>query len=265
MEHLFSVWPDIARRIELAGHILLLTDFDGTLAPIVDRPEAAVLPDTTRRWLGLLASNPDVDVGIISGRSLGDLRAKVGIERVTYAGNHGLEIVGPTVTFVHPAAEEMRPVLSRLRRELSEAMKRFSGVLVEDKGLTLSIHYRLLDKARISEFGDVFRRVVERAGVSVGIVVTTGKMVYEIRPMVDWSKGNAIEMLLNTSGARNRNNPMTMFLGDDSTDEDGFKAIERIGGISVFVGEDIEGCSAQYFVRSPDEVAMFLGQLCQAI
>lgn len=95
MEHLFSVWQQIAERIRNADQVLLLSDFDGTLSPIVGRPEEAVLPDGTRRAIEALAAHQRFGVAVVSGRALSDIKNKVGIQNITYAGNHGMEIGGP--------------------------------------------------------------------------------------------------------------------------------------------------------------------------
>jgi trehalose 6-phosphate phosphatase len=265
VQHLWTAWQGFEEQIRGAGHVMLFSDFDGTLCPIVARPELAETPEETRRWLILLAGNPRVDVAIISGRALPDLKARVGIEGLTYAGNHGLEIMGPSVTFVHPVAEETKPVMGRLYRDLSRALQPFAGVIMEDKGLTLSIHYRLLDKAKVGQFKDLFNRFMEEAGVAGGILVTAGKMVYEIRPAVEWNKGQALRMLVEAGAKPNRPDPLTMFLGDDWTDEDGFRAVKRTGGVSVFVGERVDDRSAKYFLKSPGEVAVLLEKICRAV
>jgi trehalose-phosphatase len=166
---------------------------------------------------------------------------------------------------VHPVAEETKPVMGRLYRDLSRALEPFTGVIMEDKGLTLSIHYRLLDQAKVGQFKDVFNGFMEKAGLAGGILVTAGKMVYEIRPAVEWNKGQALRMLVEAGAKPSRPDPLTMFLGDDWTDEDGFKAIRRTGGVSIFVGERVEDRSAKYFLKSPGEVAVLLEKLCRAV
>src|SRR5512136_1712995 len=130
MKHLSAVWPEISERIKTADQILLLTDFDGTLSPIVGRPEEAVLPGDTRRVLETLAGHARVGVAVISGRALGDIKNRVGIQGITYAGNHGIEIEGPWIKFVYPPAEAMRPVMRHLRSTLSKVLAGFEGALV---------------------------------------------------------------------------------------------------------------------------------------
>ena len=136
MEQLLSAWPEVARRLQRARRILLLTDYDGTLTPIVERPELAHLPESTRMLLKALRYQPRFKVGVISGRALSDLKGRVGIHGIIYAGNHGLEIEGPGISFVNPIAEEMKPVLRVIHQVLKRALGGSRGVLVEDKGLT---------------------------------------------------------------------------------------------------------------------------------
>lgn len=262
MQHLFSGWGEVVSRVKAARHVLLLSDYDGTLTPIVDRPELAHIPKETQRLLQALTQQPGVTVGIISGRALSDLKERVGIRGIVYAGNHGLEIEGPGVRFIEPLAEEIRPVLRLIHRLLTQALGAFKGVLVEDKGLTLSVHYRLLEGDR----GEGVRGVVERAVAEVPspskVRITSGKKVYEVRPAVAWDKGKAVALLLERY-QRGKGQVLPLFLGDDLTDEDGFKVVEQRSGISIYVGEEGGHSAARYSLRSPAEVEAFLARLVE--
>jgi trehalose-phosphatase len=259
MQYLFDVWDKVAHHLKSANHILLLSDYDGTLTPIVDKPELATLPQETRKLLRRLAKNRRYTVGIISGRALADLKSKVGLEGIIYAGNHGLEIEGFGLSFLEPIAEEMMPFLQMLNQALSATLRGIKGVFVEDKGLTVSVHYRLVDDTEEERVKDTFRKVTDTLHVTGKIRITQGKKVYEIRPPVDWDKGKAIAWFMaKCREVRGRGGALPIYLGDDLTDEDGFKAIERNNGISVFVGEGSLQSVARYFLKSPEEVAQFL-------
>ena len=266
MEHLLSAWPDIANRIGSADQVLLLSDFDGTLSPIVGRPEEAVLPDDTRRALEALAGHVRVGVAVISGRALSDIKNKVGIQGITYAGNHGIEIEGPWLKFVYPPAEAMRPVMRHLHSTLSKVLAGFEGAFVENKGITLSVHYRLVREDRFGELRRVCEETVHGLRSEGKIRTTEGKKVYEIRPGVLWDKEDAIVLLLNGwTSSTGQSGSLALFIGDDLTDEGGFKVVDRHEGVSVFVGDSGSSTAARYFLRSPDEVAVFLERLRQAI
>ncbi len=263
MEHLLSVWPRVAIRLRDARHVLLLTDYDGTLTPIVERPELANLSTDTRRLLQALARQHGFTVGVVSGRALADLKDKVDVPGVIYAGNHGLEIEGPGISFVNPIAEELKPIIRILHYVLNRSLETIKGVFVEHKGLGLSIHYRLVQGHQTKEIENIVHRVVDGAQANGKVKITSGKKVYEVRPAVTWDKGKAIKLLMKRHGRGGRRSGLVpLYFGDDLTDEDGFKVIENYGnGISVFVGEPNRYSVARYFLRSPAEVAVFLGIL----
>jgi trehalose-phosphatase len=263
LEHLLSVWPKVAQQLRRARRIILLTDYDGTLTPIVERPELAFLPGSTGQLLRALSRRHNFTVGVISGRALADLKNRVGIGGLIYAGNHGLEIEGPGIRFVSPVAEELRPILRVMHYVLSRALSTIRGVLVENKGLSLSVHYRLADSHKSGEIEKIVRRVVGTAEANGKARITPGKKVYEVRPAVNWDKGKAIKLLMKRYGKGGRRSGlMPIYLGDDLTDEDGFRVIEAYGnGVSIFVGDPTFDSAAHYFLKSPGEVAIFLETL----
>jgi trehalose 6-phosphate phosphatase len=262
MQYLFDAWNKVGLRLKSAHHVLLLSDYDGTLTTIVEKPELAVLSAETRNLLRRLSKNRHYTVGIISGRALTDLRDRVNVDGIIYAGNHGLEIEGLGSDFLEPLAEEMRPMLHILNRVLSVAMRGIKGVFVEDKGLTLSVHYRLAEGSEIDKVENTFTRITDSLNVTGQIKITRGKKVYEIRPPVDWNKGKAISLLmLRLKQMKGKAGALPVYLGDDLTDEDGFKVIEQNKGISVFVGEEEIQTAARYFLKSPHEVTELLRML----
>jgi trehalose 6-phosphate phosphatase len=265
LEHLLSVWPKIAKQLRDARRVLLLTDYDGTITPIVERPELANLTESTRLMLEALARRYDFTVGVISGRALIDLKDKVGISGIIYAGNHGLEIEGPGISFVNPVAEELKPVLRIMYYVLSQSLGAIKGVFVENKGLSLSIHYRLAREHRANEVKGIVKKVVGSAEAVGQAKITSGKKVYEVRPAVTWDKGKAVKLLMRRYGKGGRKSGLLpIYLGDDLTDENGFRVIENYGsGLSVFVGEEGQQSTARYFLKSPLEVATFLDMLLE--
>ncbi|HUH12574.1 MAG TPA: trehalose-phosphatase [Longimicrobiales bacterium] len=259
LPHAIDLVPDLQRRRQAAGRMLVAVDFDGTLAPIVERPEdAAPLPagiDALRR----LAARPDTDVAIVSGRGLEDARARVGLEGLYYAGNHGMEIEGPGIARVLEAAAAQRPRLERCRERLEEELAGMEGAQIEDKGLTLSIHYRRVPTPEDRDA--VVRRVHATCRGTPGVRLTAGKMVVEIRPDVAWDKGAATRFLLDTlEGALGRPVP-ALFLGDDRTDEDAFRVLAEEGGGILVTEQPPADTAAGAWLRSPAEVARFLDLL----
>jgi trehalose-phosphatase len=250
---LFKNLSEISRRINTAPHILLFLDFDGTLSPIVAQPDMAQLPPETKNILTRLARQNKISVAIISGRALADVRARVGIEHLIYAGNHGLEISGPGIHFIHRQALAGREALQQLSAQLAVKLRHLTGVEVEQKGLTTSIHYR---RAAAAEVDEVVK-TIQALGVEASSLfrLTTGKMIYEIRPRVDWHKGAAACWIRAQLGYPN---PLSIYLGDDVTDENAFVELQQ--DITIKVGPAYV-TAARYHLADPDEVRKFLRYL----
>jgi trehalose-phosphatase len=253
-------WEEIASRVKAASQVIILLDYDGTLSRIASRPELALLPPGTREVLGELGHHDNFVVGIISGRSLADIKALIGLKGLAYAGNHGLEIECHKEGFVHPIATKASSLLKELYYLLAQKLAGIDGVILEDKEFSLSVHYRLVAKSEVEKVKALFKEVIETSENEGKVRITEGKKVIEVRPPVDWNKGKAIEWLLSHYQAEN---PLVIFAGDDVTDEDGFKFVNQINGISIRVGEANAATYADYYVRSPEELCLWLEKLAE--
>ncbi len=262
MKYLFDSWTDFEGAIKQAGHVLLLADYDGTLTPIAGRPQDAILSPAVADKLRALVRKPGFTVGIISGRELNEAKKLVGVEGIYYAGNHGLNIEGPGLNYTNPIAERARTVMQPLVAELRARMKDIAGVIIEDKGLSLSVHYRLVRKGQEGEVARIFREITAAPEQAGKVRITAGKKVWEVRPPVDWDKGKAVDTIRREAGRlTGKGNILTIYLGDDTTDEDAFRVVHRPGGWSIFVGEDNSKSAAEYFLKSTDEAGAFLDRL----
>jgi len=252
LPHATTLLPDLLARRRRSGRMLVALDFDGTLSPIVPRPGDAALLDGIETSLRRLASRPDTVVAIVSGRGLADVRERVGLDRLYYAGNHGFEIEGPGIDRVHPAAARARPALESCMDGVGRALADESGTEVEDKRWTLSVHYRMADREGAEER---VRAAVREHCDRPGLRVTEGKKIFEIRPDVDWHKGRATAFLLDTVAEGEAKPLPAVFIGDDRTDEDAFEVVrERGGGIVVGDPPPAE-TRAIAWLRGPAEVA----------
>lgn len=260
MEHLLEAWPRLETKVRNALHVLALADFDGTLTPIVARPEMAVLPEETRRVLEGLARSERCTVGIISGRAIEDLKNKIGIPGIIYSGNHGLEIEAPQICFDNPVAREVSPEMRSIYQQLAATLEKIEGVRVENKGLSLCVHYREVEKRRVKDLESAFQHFGQLIHKSEKLKVTPGKKTYDIRP-AGWDKGTIVELLLRSY--QSGGGLLAMYLGDDVTDEDAFRAIPE-DGITVFIGRAKRRTAASYYLHSPGEVTVFLGKLLKA-
>jgi trehalose-phosphatase len=263
MKYLFGDWNKIEKFLyskeKKEKGIFLLMDYDGTLTPIVAKPELAVLSSGMRDLLEKLSKK--FIVGIISGRSLADVKNLVRVSGIYYAGNHGFEISGPKLKLKNPEAEKIRPLIQELCKKLEKEVKDINGALVENKGLTFSLHYRLVSKEDFIKLKRIFRAQV-RHYISEGkIKVTEGKKVFEIRPNIEWDKGKAVKWLISTLRMADA---LPIYIGDDKTDEDAFLELKN-RGITILVSEkqEKEESNAKYFLNDVGEVKKFLKKLVE--
>lgn len=240
--------------------LAVLLDFDGTLAEITDRPDEARLDPGLRELLERLSHNPRVLVAVISGRALEDIRRRIGLEHILYAGNHGLELAGPGWTLAHDAAMEAQGLVGACCDRLSIRLRDVHGALVENKGLSASVHFRLVPGKQIEAVRRIVLEEIER--VSAGrLEARGGKMVLEILPVLDWDKGRAARWLLEHAlGDGWEARCAVVYVGDDSTDEDAFVALAE-NGITIRVSPHPQPTAARYQVRTVGDV----GRLLEAI
>ncbi len=255
MIHLSSDWAKVSRRIQRHDKIFLFLDYDGTLTPIVSRPEDARLLPATRDLIKKLQKHPRFDIAIISGRSLKDIKKMAAIKGIVYAGNHGLEIEMKSGRSLRPKGLSTKYLLKKIKLSLKKELKHIKGAWIEDKGCTLSVHFRLVEKKNINLVKKAFRKTVLPYVVTRKIRAFSGKMVFEARPGVEWDKGKTMLYLL----AKKRK-ALPIYIGDDVTDTDAFRAI-RGKGISIFVGRPKRSISADYFLKDPRDVEGFIKKL----
>lgn len=259
MKHLFSEWKVIREKIE-GGSVYLMLDFDGTLTAIRRDPDKARLSGGAVRILKRAARTPGIDLSIISGRSLKDIRKRVGIEGLTYAGNHGLEIQGPGIKFSASGPAKIKRTMSLIAGELRGEFRKIKGVIIEHKGLTVSVHFRMVKSSGEGDVEEVFKRVTAPYVSKKKIMITPGKKIWEVRPPVKWDKGRTVLFLLEKK-RKTIKKILPIYLGDDRTDEDAFKAIGNTG-ICVFVGRPGRS-AAPYYLRGAAEARGFIRRVTE--
>ena len=262
--HSISDLPDaLSRREEIRRRLdgvtlAVFLDYDGTLTPIVERPEDARLPEAVRSAVERLASR--CQVAIISGRDLDDVRRMVGIDGIFYAGSHGFDCAGPG-GFAEQHAVEFVPELDRAAVELRSLLSTTPNVRLERKRFAIAVHVRQVDERRVPEVEAAVDRI---AFAHERLRKTVGKKVLELRPRVDWDKGRALRRLMSVLGL-DRDDIMPVYVGDDLTDEDAFDVIRNRGLGVVVQGEAGDRLtSARYSLASPAMIGAFLEELASA-
>jgi trehalose 6-phosphate phosphatase len=237
-------------RIAFAPVLLVASDYDGTLAPIVTDPKRAFPHRETLVAVKKLASLPNTHVALISGRSLQDLSALTGSpSAVRMIGSHGSEFdVGFARTLPPPTVE----LLGRVTAEIEAIAGRAEGVIVETKPASVAFHYRNVSSAEIA--AELLDAVLHGPGAHPGVYVRRGKMVVELSVMAT-DKGAALDDIRTQTGAS-----VAVYLGDDVTDEDAFKVL-RGPDLAVKVGEGESSAKAR--LNDTAEVARFLAALAE--
>ncbi len=247
VRHLFHSWPQVVHRFEAKPTIALFLDFDGTLVPIQPRPEDVWLDDATRQTLLRLVRSPRFRVWIVSGRRRADVRARVRVPGIRYLGLHGWE--GRDAGAI---TEEAREAVACAKSWLACLMLSVPGVWLEDKDLTLAVHYQSVAEEGVRQARKFIQGVLAPFADTLQLI--RGKNVWELAPRELGDKGVAVASELSAAGSR----MMPVFIGDDRMDEPAFSALAS--GVTVRVGRPCR-TNAHYRLSSVEQVHQFLEKL----
>jgi trehalose-phosphatase len=260
---------DLARLLSSAeewlagpGSILLMTDYDGTLTPIVDDPSDATLSEEAREDLARLAGSPRGRVAVISGRGLADVQARVALEDVICAGCHGLEVAGPNLAFRHPEAVAQQPMLGAVGDILARRAPSVSGMRVEVKGLAVAVHYRHVAADEVRRVEIELARAIREQGSRLKIF--HGSKVIEVLPQVAWTKGECALWVQERLEASLPGPTLWLYLGDDWTDEHAFEMLSG-RALTIRVGDAVPASKAAYRLRDVSEVHQLLALLADGV
>jgi trehalose 6-phosphate phosphatase len=238
-----------------SDQLAVFLDYDGTLTAIVSEPKKALLSDSIRQTLRALAMQ--VPVAILSGRELEDVRKRVDIDGIVYAGSHGFDIAGPR-GLRRQEATKFLPALDAAETELRQKLAGIAGALIERKRFSIATHYRNVNE---NDFSKLERAVSEVAARHRELRRMDGKKVYELLPNTDWDKGKAVLWLLENLGLEH-GKVRPIYIGDDRTDEDAFRALGQCG-VGILVSEQPRPTAASYSLKDPTEVERFLQELVE--
>ncbi len=251
MKYCLAALPEIDPILRAAGRILIATDFDGTLCPIVDVPSQASVAPATLEILQQASDCNRLTVAVISGRALADVKRRVPLD-ITFAGNHGLEISGGGVEFEHAEARQLRPVLAAACEVLTGVVRKWPTAWIEDKGLSATLHFRQVDQRRHNSLLFAARHSLGTFGSQLAL--RAGNRALEIRPKVQWDKGSALQYIREKSGPFDT----CISIGDDRTDETMFRA--NRGQLNIRVG-CVSGSAATHYLSDSAEVALLLSHV----
>jgi trehalose-phosphatase len=254
-----SALDAVPSLIARAPSIALFLDYDGTLTPIVARPEDAVLAPEMRAVLRAAAAALPL-VAVVSGRDRAQVESLVGLGELAYAGSHGFDIAAPGALRRHQVGHEHVPALDAAEARLRGQLEAIPNARVERKRFSVATHVRGVAPDRWS----LVAAIVDRVRAEHGLRSERGKAVFELHPDVDWNKGRAVRWLLE-HGLRDRGQGevLPIGLGDDATDESVFAALSSTG-VGIYVGEEVRPTAASLRLRDPGEVLRFLRALVAA-
>ncbi|KAM5581744.1 putative trehalose-phosphate phosphatase 3 [Rosa sericea] len=260
--------------------IVVLLDYDGTLSHIVPDPDQAFMTEAMRSAVDQVANC--FPTAIISGRRRDKVYDFVKLDNLCYAGSHGLDISTPSASSkysnhkhqsritdgkgnesdVFRPAVDFLPTIKKIKKALEEEIKGIEGAMIEDNTFCISVHYRCVKEEKVDNLKGTVESFMKAYD---NFRISEGKKVMEIRPKIDWDKGRALQYLLDTPDfGSSSNDVIPVFIGDDKTDEDAFKAIKTIGrGIPIVVSSTPKETEASYSLRDPTEVMRFLLQLAK--
>ncbi len=248
----------VVRSLAVADGVFCFLDYDGTLAPLAPTPHNAVPLPGASSLLRQLVAAPGVQVAIVTGRTIADVRRFLDVAGAHYVGVHGAEVCWPNGKVqVVESVGTVRAVVLEIKRRLQEAVAARPGILLEDKGVAVACHYRLAAPADAVTARETMAALAHEYRASA-LILVDGHEVAEIRPAHS-DKGTAVHRLL----AAYRAQLVPVYVGDDHTDEDAFKVLPA-GSVTIRVAPADGPTLAHYRVAGPHEVLRFLRTVLQA-
>ena len=262
-DFLFDHTLHIEKKILNSYSIFLFLDYDGTLVPFKHKPTEVTTPEKIKKIIRQLIKNPKLQIIIVTGRTLHDIQNLLNLKGLSFIALHGLYIKTSNGSqFNWKSADQTRLLIKEIKENMEKELLEKEGAFLEDKGLTLVLHYRLLSSNRIQIIRGKFKKIVFTHDKNQVLEIINGAKIIETRPK-GWNKGTAVEMFLKKY--TNKKNILSIYIGDDITDEDAFQFIGK-KGISIYVANQSKRMTAaQYYVKNPDEVLIFLQSLCKIL
>lgn len=263
MKYLYSHLSTVLKKLK-GKPLFLFLDYDGTLTPIVESPNKAVISPETKKLLRNLLKTNKCRLVVISGRKLKDIKKLVGLRHIIYVGNHGFEIEGADFRFKYPMPSKYKKALKQIGSELRKKLSNIKGILIENKRYSVCLHYRLVKSSFIPKLRSCFHRLIARYLRQKVVVVYRGKAVLEVRPNLNWNKGKSVLWLFQQIRSIKENEFIyPVYIGDDVTDEDAFKIL-KTKGLTIYIGKPKKSY-AKFYLYNSNEVSGFLKQVLEVV
>ena len=248
MKYLPKSFSSIKKRATAGAGVLLLFDFDGTIAPIVGDPLKAEMLPHWRDWLVALMRKNNIEVGVVTGRAQPDAKDRVRIDRMLIASDHGYEIWrGHKKLF--SIGSEFTAKMKKLGAAVYKKFGSIPGVSIEQKDYSVALHYRHVDVKKqnwlVKEYMEMIRPILKEQNLEL----MKAKKLFEVRPKKFWDKGKSSKWIWENIAPRY----LPVYFGDDTTDEDAFRELKKVG-ITIRVGLK-KSSNAEYYVRKIDDAA----------
>jgi len=245
---------EIQKHADNGGKILLMLDFDGTISPIMPRPEQAYLPIKTQRLFE--AINKFCLVAIVSGRPKSVIEEKIGTGKFIYVGSHGLELSLDKKNKLKHISKKTLTALGKIEENLNEIHRQYPELILEKKPYSVTFHYKLVSRGRMRIFRAILEKFIAPIYKNNLFKVFWDKETVEILPQLGENKGRAVTFVHRYFQAKTNKKLLPIYIGDAETDEDAFEALKK-NGITIRVGKSKKS-SANYYIKSQKQVDEFL-------
>lgn len=252
--YLWKNLHELQRRIINTERLLIFLDYDGTIVPFASTPQKVKLPKKTKVLLEEINRHFAIYLSIVSGRSLEEIKKQISIPDLFYAGNHGLEWEINGKKYTIPKMNKYLKDLSGIKKALIHLEDKYPGVTIEDKKLTLAVHYRLINQKQLPLFHKHLHTILKPLLNAFPIRLSKGKKIYEIKPAINWTKGDFVELAIRKLTNKKNLNNLIIYIGDDTTDEDVFIRLPNI--ITIKVGK--KSTKAKYYIKNHLETILLL-------
>jgi len=220
----------LAAAYRAGQNLALLFDYDGVLAPPVTHPALAHCPTSTAQLLAQFADLPRVGVGVLSNRTIDDLKSRVRMPKLSYVGTSGLEVEAKNLAIIHPRAQHYRPYLEHALQTLSAVVAAFEGAWLEDKTLALTVHTCAVKREDRPLLQKCLSTALQRYD---GLLIAVhGSAAAEIRPDIGWATGDTVRQILESHDGP----ALALYAGSYASDAVAFGITTQLGGVTIGVG-----------------------------